>query len=167
MFAIVGSRRCTRDGQRAAREIAAPSGPGGRDRRLRHGARRGYLRARGRAAAPQGRTIAVLGCGVDVIYPPENDRLAAQILDKRRRAGERISARNAAACRQLSRAQPHHQRHDSGHAAGGGREGLRRDDYRKRSRWIRTGTCSPCPGRIYSPLSAMPEPADRGRRKAR
>ena len=28
-----------------------------------------------------GPTVAVLGCGVDVVYPPENDRLMAEILD--------------------------------------------------------------------------------------
>lgn len=80
MFAIVGSRRCTRDGQRAAREIAA------------HLAREDVIVVSGMARgtdtcahegtlSAHGRTIAVFGCGVDVIYPPENDRLAQQILD--------------------------------------------------------------------------------------
>lgn len=80
MFSIVGSRRCTRDGQRAAREIAA------------HLARNDVIVVSGMARgtdtcahqgtlSAKGRTIAVFGCGVDVIYPPENDELAHQILD--------------------------------------------------------------------------------------
>ena len=81
MFSIVGSRRASRDGQRAAREFAESlavqdvtvvSG-------LAHGidtcAHEGALKGRGP-------TIAVLGCGVDVVYPPENDRLMAEIIDR-------------------------------------------------------------------------------------
>lgn len=80
MFSIVGSRRCTRDGQRAAREIAAHLARedvvivSGMARGIDTCAHNGTLSARGR-------TVAVLGCGVDVVYPPENDRLAEQILD--------------------------------------------------------------------------------------
>ena len=80
MFSIVGSRRCTRDGQRAAREIAAQLARedvivvSGMARGVDTCAHEGTLSARGR-------TIAVFGCGVDVIYPPENDELARRILD--------------------------------------------------------------------------------------
>ena len=80
MFAIVGSRRCTRDGQRAARDIAAHLARedvivvSGMARGVDSCAHEGTLSA-------SGRTIAVFGCGVDVIYPPENDRLASQILE--------------------------------------------------------------------------------------
>ena len=79
-FAIVGSRRCTRDGQRAAREIAAHLARedvvvvSGMARGIDTCAHEGVL-------SSGGRTIAVLGCGVDVVYPPENDRLAEQILE--------------------------------------------------------------------------------------
>ena len=79
-FAIVGSRRCTRDGQRAAREfaevlaredVAVISGmANGVDTAAHEGALIGY-----------GRTIALLGCGADVIYPPENEELYHRILD--------------------------------------------------------------------------------------
>ena len=80
MLAIVGSRHCTRDGQRAAREFArglAENGVtvvSGMARGIDSCAHRGALDA-------HGPTIAVLGCGVDVVYPPENDRLLCEILD--------------------------------------------------------------------------------------
>ncbi len=79
-IAVVGSRRCTRDGQRAAREFArglAEHGVtvvSGMARGVDSFAHRGALDA-------GGRTIAVLGCGVDLCYPPENERLMAEILD--------------------------------------------------------------------------------------
>ena len=79
-IAVVGSRKCTRDGQRAAREFAmglAENGVtvvSGMARGIDSWAHRGALDG-------HGPTIAVLGCGVDVVYPPENDRLMAEILD--------------------------------------------------------------------------------------
>ena len=80
MIAIVGSRRCTRDGQRAAREFArglAENGVtvvSGMARGIDSFAHRGALDG-------GGRTIAVLGCGVDICYPPENEKLMAEIID--------------------------------------------------------------------------------------
>ena len=80
MLAVVGSRRCTRDGQRAAREISGSLAResvvivSGMARGIDSHAHRGTLDA-------GGRTIAVLGCGVDVAYPPENERLMAEILE--------------------------------------------------------------------------------------
>ena len=80
MFAIVGSRRCTRDGQRAAREIA--EGLARADVTVVSGMARGIdTCAHEGAMAGGGRTVAVLGCGVDVVYPPENERLMGQIID--------------------------------------------------------------------------------------
>jgi DNA processing protein len=76
--AVVGSRRATEYGegvaeglsaQLAARGITVVSGLA---RGIDSAAHRGALRA-------GGRTIAVLGSGADVIYPPENRRLAALI----------------------------------------------------------------------------------------
>ena len=79
-IAIVGSRRCTRDGQRAAREIAAQLARC--DVTIVSGMARGIdTYAHQGALSGHGRTIAVFGSGVDVIYPPENDALAQQILD--------------------------------------------------------------------------------------
>lgn len=79
-LAVVGSRRATRDGKRAAREISAGL--------ARHGVCVVSGLARGidscahvGALEGAGRTIAVLGCGVDVVYPPENTELIEKILD--------------------------------------------------------------------------------------
>ena len=78
--AIVGSRRSTRDGQRAAKEFAqglAESGVAvisGMARGIDSWAHRGALDG-------HGPTVAVLGCGPDVVYPPENEDLMREILD--------------------------------------------------------------------------------------
>ena len=80
MFAIVGSRQATRDGKRAAREFAATLAResvcvvSGLARGVDTCAHEGALEG-------GGATIAVLGSGADVIYPPENEPLAARILD--------------------------------------------------------------------------------------
>ena len=79
-LAVVGSRRCTRDGQRAAREFAqglAENGVtvvSGMARGIDSQAHRGALDGRGR-------TVAVLGCGIDTVYPPENEGLMNDILE--------------------------------------------------------------------------------------
>ena len=79
-FAIVGSRRSTRDGQRAARDIGRELARCGVT--VVSGMARGIdTCAHEGALSAEGRTVAVLGCGVDVVYPPENDRLMEQIID--------------------------------------------------------------------------------------
>ncbi len=81
MFSIVGARRCSRDGARAARDFAeklAREGVtivSGLAFGIDAAAHEGAVRA-------DGITIAVLGSGADVIYPAENEWLAAEILDK-------------------------------------------------------------------------------------
>ncbi len=78
-LAIVGSRRCTYYGREQAERFASLlAGTGftvvsGGARGVDSSAHRGAL------AQPQGRTIAVLGSGVDVAYPPENAGLFDQI----------------------------------------------------------------------------------------
>ena len=80
MFSIVGSRRCTKDGQRAARDFAETL------------ARNGVTVVSGMALGidtcahegaliGMGKTIAVLGCGADVVYPTENSGLYDRILE--------------------------------------------------------------------------------------
>jgi DNA processing protein len=80
LIAIVGSRRATSYGRSVAETLSrelAVKGVGivsglarGIDSAAHHGALKGG-----------GKTIAVLGCGVDVVYPPEHDRLAAAICE--------------------------------------------------------------------------------------
>ncbi len=78
-FAVVGSRRATRDGQKAANDLsvslskAGVAVVSGLARGIDSCAHVGCLQA-------GGRTIAVLGCGADVIYPPENGKLYHDIL---------------------------------------------------------------------------------------
>lgn len=79
VLAIVGSRSATRAGLRRAREFAAEM------------ARHGWVIASGMARGIDGaahagaldaggHTLAVLGCGIDVVYPPEHAHLRAAIV---------------------------------------------------------------------------------------
>src|SRR5579884_1957617 len=78
-IAIVGTRRPTPYGvqmaERLGRELAE------RGLVITSGLARGIdtLAHRGALAAPQGATVAVLGCGIDIVYPKENQKLYDQI----------------------------------------------------------------------------------------
>ncbi|HEX6729996.1 MAG TPA: DNA-processing protein DprA [Pyrinomonadaceae bacterium] len=80
-IAIVGSRRCSTYGQNAALMIARDLAQRGMTvvsgfaRGIDASAHRGALEA-------GGRTVAVLGTGIDQYYPRDHQRLAGEILDK-------------------------------------------------------------------------------------
>jgi DNA processing protein len=79
--AIVGTRRITSYGRQAAEEMAANLARSGITivSGLAHGV---DTIAHQAALQASGRTLAVLGSGVDRIYPPENRRLADQIIQQ-------------------------------------------------------------------------------------
>jgi DNA processing protein len=77
--AMVGSRRCSTYGQNAAQWLARDLA--GRGVTIVSGLARGIDAAAHRGALEAGgRTVAVLGTGVDQIYPREHKRLAEEIL---------------------------------------------------------------------------------------
>ncbi len=79
-LAIVGSRRPTLTGRQAAENFARDMA--GQGLTIVSGLARGIDAAAHRGAlAGGGQTVAVLGCGIDRIYPPENARLYEQIAE--------------------------------------------------------------------------------------
>ena len=76
--AIVGTRNATAYGRSVTRRLAADLAAGGVT--VVSGLARGIDAAAHRAALEVGgRTLAVFGCGLDVVYPPEHRRLADDI----------------------------------------------------------------------------------------
>ena len=74
---IVGARKFSGYGEAAALEFAEHLAAAGVT--VVSGAARGIDTRAHRGAMRGGRTVAVLGCGVDVAYPPENRRLLTEI----------------------------------------------------------------------------------------
>jgi len=79
--AVVGTRKATAYGRQVTEELAAFLAAQGVT--IVSGLARGVdAIAHSAALKAGGRTLAVLGCGVDRIYPPENRALAQQILER-------------------------------------------------------------------------------------
>jgi DNA processing protein len=81
IIAVVGSRKASTYGRTTAEKICSELAlkgitvVSGMARGIDSAAHRGALKA-------GGRTIAVMGCGVDVVYPPENTQLYDEIVEK-------------------------------------------------------------------------------------
>ena len=81
MIAVVGTRRPTRYGIAASEKLSADLAAAGLT--IVSGMARGIDTAAHQAALQvNGGTIAVFGCGVDLVYPAENRKLAATLADK-------------------------------------------------------------------------------------
>jgi DNA processing protein len=80
--AIVGTRRPTPYGNQMAERLARDLAERGLV--IVSGLARGIdsLAHKGALAAPQGATVGVLGCGIDVVYPKENKKLFAQLAER-------------------------------------------------------------------------------------
>ena len=80
-IAVVGSRRTSLYGQDMARKLAfqlarvGVTVVSGLARGIDTAAHNGALQAKGR-------TVAVIGCGIDIVYPAENKKLADEIVEK-------------------------------------------------------------------------------------
>ena len=78
---VVGSRRTTLYGQEMARKLSfqlarvGVTVVSGLARGIDTAAHKGALQAKGR-------TVAVIGCGIDIVYPAENKKLADEIVEK-------------------------------------------------------------------------------------
>lgn len=78
--AVVGSRKCSTYGENASEMLSRDLAANGVC--IVSGLARGIDTAAHRGAiAAKGKTIAVLGTGIDAVYPKENAKLADQILD--------------------------------------------------------------------------------------
>ncbi len=81
ILGVVGTRRPTPYGMAATERLAADLARAGLT--IASGMARGIDTAAHKGAlATGGDTVAVLGCGVDVVYPSENRRLAAELAEK-------------------------------------------------------------------------------------
>jgi DNA processing protein len=78
VIAIVGARRCSAYGRHVAEQMAGDLTAAGFT--VVSGMARGIDTAAHKGALQKGCTIAVLGSGADVIYPPENKKLYQEII---------------------------------------------------------------------------------------
>ena len=133
MVALVGARNASSLGTRMARMLAEGLGLAGYT--IVSGLARGIDTAAHQASLKTG-TIAVMGGGVDVIYPAENAVLAAAISDQGLRLSEQPMGTYPQA-RHFPPRKPHHFRpvHGGDRGRGGGK--IRHTHYGKKTRWNR------------------------------
>lgn len=77
---VVGARNASANGMRMAEQLAADLGS--QKLTVVSGLARGIDTAAHKGAMATGRTIAAIAGGIDVIYPPENEKLQAEIAEK-------------------------------------------------------------------------------------
>lgn len=80
VVAVVGARRCSAYGKHVAEQLARELADAGFT--VVSGMARGIDTAAHKGALQTGYTVAVLGSGADVIYPPENNKLYQEITHK-------------------------------------------------------------------------------------
>jgi DNA processing protein len=115
LFGVVGTRRPTPYGLAATERLSGDLARAGLV--IVSGMARGIDTAAHKSAlSAQGDTIAVLGCGVDVVYPTENRNLATELASKGLILSE--FARRDGFSTEFPHPQPYYQR-DGGWAAGG------------------------------------------------
>jgi DNA processing protein len=116
--AMVGSRKFTPYGEGIALEFGERLAAAGLT--IASGAARGIDTSAHKGALKSGRTVAVLGCGVDVVYPSENRRLLQEIAS----SGGAVLSEYGPGTQPLPAffpcPQPHHQWFVAGDAGGGG-----------------------------------------------
>ncbi len=122
---VVGSRRTTFYGVETAKKLSSQLAYAGLT--VFSGLARGIDTAAHQGAlAAKGRTVAVLGCGLSQIYPPENYGLAERIADGSGAVISEFPMARRARPANLPHAQPHHQRLQPGAAGGRGGSQQRR-----------------------------------------
>ncbi len=160
--AVVGSRAATAAGRTLARSMARDLAAWGAT--VVSGLARGIDTAAHEGALDAaGRTVAVLGCGLDRMYPPENERLAGRITVAGR-GRVRVRARDPAAARALPAAQSRHRRLEPRRGRRRGGRAQRRAQHRP----LRGGRGARRPGRSGTSHPARVrghQPADPGRRR--
>ncbi|MGF7185174.1 DNA processing protein [Desulfitispora alkaliphila] len=80
MIAVVGSRNCSYYAREMAAKISTDLAEYGYI--VVSGLARGIDTYAHKGALKTGETVAVLGCGVDVVYPPENNNIYQKIIEK-------------------------------------------------------------------------------------
>ena len=127
--AMVGTRKPTAYGRELAYQLSYEIARAGVT--IVSGLARGVDSIAHRAALEAGqRTIAVLGSGVDVIYPREHAKLADEILQNGAIISEHPLGTSPNA-QNFPPSQPHYERHDAGDGDSGGRRAQRRSPHRE------------------------------------